>query len=59
MTSSLSELGKMVLIMMLDAQMNAFCRFAVQELNNKMLAIATKHNVTMIDIFSRFTDYGM
>jgi hypothetical protein len=43
----------------LDAQMNAFCRFAVQELNTKLLGIAAKHNVTMIDLFSLFTDHGM
>eukprot|EP00026_Physarum_polycephalum_P013440 Phypoly_transcript_13840.p1 GENE.Phypoly_transcript_13840~~Phypoly_transcript_13840.p1 ORF type:complete len:262 (+),score=31.17 Phypoly_transcript_13840:149-934(+) len=40
-----------------NPQMNAFCRFAVQELNTRLLTIATKYNVNMIDIFSLFTDY--
>ena len=39
--------------------MNAFCKFAVQELNSKLFEIARKHEVAMIDLFSLFTDPGM
>lgn len=43
----------------IDPQLQAFCTFAVRELNTKLKEIANKHNAQMIDLFSLFTDYGI
>jgi len=39
-----------------DAALQAFCRFSVQLLNIRLKAVADKHGVGLIDIYSLFTD---